>query len=576
MSSRQSLYNHLDGQSIMDTKALRAFALANAVKYEGRANQGAVIGQAIGADETLKKDMKALAKAVAAVIKDISGMTLEAQIAELQRIAPELLAPKPKEEKPRELPTLEGAEEGKVVTRFPPEPSKHLHIGHAVTALINFLEAKRYGGTFVLRFDDTNPDKCTNAYVDAIREDLHWLGAMPGKEIFASDHMQAYYDACVKLLKASEAYVCFCKQDVMRDLRFKGIACACKDVPVKEHVRHWQRMLDGQAAPGECIVRFVGDMQHPNGTLRDPVIMRIVTAAHYRHGTKYRVWPVYDFQSPIAEGFGGVTHILRSAEFDQRIELQELIKRKLGLPSQDVLQFGRVNVVGALTKGREIREKIENGEYVGWDDPRLVTLKALRRRGITPAALHELVFALGFEKGQSNVDWTIIAAMNRKLIDAESKRRFFVADPVHITIANAPAQSVEIYNHPEHPELGVRELAASKDFVITSEDASNLKDGNLYRLMECVNFRKQGSSYVFDSLDHETYKKQGRGIIHWLPAGGHVPAKVLMPDATTISGVVEKSAASLPAGTILQFERFGFVRLDRIENGIAHFWFAHK
>jgi glutamyl-tRNA synthetase len=560
----------------MDKSLIRKLALANAVKYGGKANPGAVVGGVIANHPDAKNDMKTLSKEIAAVIKEVNAMKPDAQLAELQKTAPELLAPKPKEEKTRELPRLEGMEKGKVVTRFPPEPSKTMHLGHVCAALLNYLEAKEHDGKFILRWEETNPEKSTQETLDFMREDFKWLGMVADKEVYASDYMDAYYEKAERLIKQKDAYVCFCDQDTMRDLRFKSIACACRDASVDQNLDNWRKMIDGTHREGKCVLRFVGDMQNPNGTLRDPVIMRIVEAPHFRHGTKYKVWPMYDFESPIAEDINGVTHIFRSAEFDQRIDLQNLIKQKLDLRTQEVLQFGRINVIGSITQGREIREKVQSGEYLGWDDPRLVTVAALRRRGIRPEALKELIYELGWDKGQVRLDYSIVAAISRKLVDGKTDRLFFLPNPISVRIEGAPSQTVELHRHPDHPERGQRIMKTGTEFLLPEDDFNKLEEGRLYRMMECLNFRKEGQKLVFDSKDVESYRKKSGGIMHWLPAEGNLKADIMMPDATTLHGVVEPGAKELKVDDVIQFERFGFCRLDRVEKDTHHFWFTNK
>jgi glutamyl-tRNA synthetase len=294
-----------------------------------------------------------------------------------------------------------------------------------------------------------------------------------------------------------------------------------------------------------------------------------------------------------------VTHILRSAEFELRIELQDLIRNKLDLPAIPSIEFGRINVTGALTQGRDIRAKIESGEYSGWDDPRLVTIKTLRRRGIVPASFRELIYDLGFGTGQANLDFSMIAAINRKIVDPTTPRRFFVADPVAIVVDKAPAKEAHLPVHPQNPDMGTRTLTvkAGQTVFITTED-SKRKD-KLLRLMDYCNITRKGNkdtSFVFDSPDIETFREKGGAIIHWLPDDQTVPCEIMMPDATVVKGVAEASIKDFKVGSLVQFERFGFCRLDAIEKaeGSASkggkkattaspgnaptykFWFTHK
>ncbi len=567
----------------MDDATIRAYILANAIKYDGKASAGAIIGQLIAQDPTVKDRMKDVAKKINELIKDVNKLGLEKQKAELMTLKPELLAPKPKEEKKRELPVLEGAVKGKVVTRIAPEPSKYLHMGHTIAFLVNEMEARLHDGQVILRFDDTNPEKETQEYVDSTKEDLAWLGIKPDQEIYASDCMDDYYEKAERLIKQKDAYVCFCKQETMRELRFAGKPCACRDASVDDNLSHWKAMLDGNAKEGSCVLRLKGDMENQNATLRDPVIVRIVEAPHYRHSSKYKAWPMYDFECAIIESMTGVTHVLRSAEFELRIALQDLIRNKLDLPAVPAIEFGRINVTGALTQGRDIRAKIESGEYTGWDDPRLVTIKTLRRRGITPAAFRELIYDLGFGTGQVNLDFSILSAINRKIIDPTTPRRFFVAEPVAVVIEGAPAKEAHLPVHPQNPDMGTRTLPvkAGQKVFITAEDSK--RTDKLLRLMDYCNVTRKGNketSFVFDSPDIETFREKGGAIIHWLPDDQTVPCEVMMPDATVVKGVAEASIKDLKVGSLVQFERFGFCRLDAVEGKgpttTYKFWFTHK
>jgi glutamyl-tRNA synthetase len=564
----------------MDDATIRAYVLANAVKYDGRAAAGAIIGQLIAQDPSVKDRMKEVGTRINEIVKEVNKLGLEKQTAELAKLKPELLAPKPKEERKRELPMLVSAEKGKVVTRFPPEPGKLLHLGHAAVILLNEMEARQWQGKFIFRYEETDPEKeYDQEVIEGMRDDMRWLGVKPDKEVFASDYMSVYYEKAERLIKQKDAYVCFCNQETMRDLRFKGIPCAHRDASVEQNLEDWKKMLT-TAKQGECVLRLKGDMENPNGTLRDPVLMRIITAPHFRHGKKYRVWPLYDFESPIAEDICGTTHILRSAEFDQRIELQDLIKQKLDLRAQEVITFGRINVMGSTTSGREMREKIAKGEYIGWDDPRLVTLKTLRRRGIQPKALRELVAELGWDKGQVNLDYSIVAAINRKILDEATPRRFFVPSPVAIIVEGAPAKEVHLPVHPQNPSLGTRTLRVREgQKVLIGLDDSKRKD-KLLRLMDYCNFVRKGKGFAYDSPDIESFRERGGAIVHWLPDDYTAPAEVMMPDATVLKGVVEPSVKELKIGSVVQFERFGFCRFDAVEGkgekAVYKFWFCHK
>ncbi len=557
---------------------IRKFALHNAVKYDGKANPGSVISKILGLGPTLKAKMKEVSKEVAAIVKEVNAMKPAAQLAELQQLAPEMLEDKQVEEKPRELPELPHAHMGKVVTRMPPEPSKYPHLGHAMAFLVSYLFAKKYQGKCLLRFEDTNPEKSTADFLQAIRDDLAWLGIKPDGETIMSNEMKLFYHAGETLIKTGYAYACFCNQDIMRDLRFKGVGCAHRETPVADNLKIWNDMINKKCKEGEVIIRFKGDMSSKNGVLRDPVLYRIDVHTHYLQGDKYAIWPLYDMASVVMEEHTGVTHVMRSAEFVLRAALHDQLRKCLGYRDLTIFEFGRFNVIGATTKGREIREIVETSK-MGWDDPRLVTLRALRRRGITPEAIRELVMEVGLKRDQANIDFTMIASINRKLIDPQTKRYFFVQDPIKIQITKAPTREVSLHLHPEHADWGNRKFVTHDTFFISKKDHDALLKGKLYRLMECLNFMMTAKGFEFDSQDVDAYRKHGESIMHWLPAEhAHdlVETEVVMPDATIVKGYAEHDVKSLKVNDVIQFERFGFCRLDKIDGDKRYFWYTHK
>ncbi|MBW2971257.1 glutamate--tRNA ligase, partial [Candidatus Woesearchaeota archaeon] len=333
-----------------DEQVILKYALQNAVRYDGKAQPGAVMGKVFS--ELKVKDKKELAKKVQQIIRDVNKLKLDEQKAKLEKLAPELLEKKKKEEK-KELPELKNAVKGKVVTRLPPEPSKYNHIGHAMSFLINYLYAKKYEGKCILRFEDTNPLKATQAFVDAMTTDvLDYLDIKPDKVVFASDDLPMLYKYAERLIENGKAYVCSCKQDKMRELRHCGKCCPCRENSVKENFDKWKKMLDREYKEGEVVLRLKGDIESCNHCMRDPVIFRIVFAEHYRQKNKYCVWPMYDFENAIEDSVNGVTYILRSNEFGtMRIELQNHIKELLGLSKQVIIHYGRFNITGATTQG---------------------------------------------------------------------------------------------------------------------------------------------------------------------------------------------------------------------------------
>jgi glutamyl-tRNA synthetase len=356
--------------------------------------------------------------------------------------------------------------------------------------------------------------------------------------------------------------------------------CSCRNKDHNTVKKEWENMKAGKYEEGELALRLKIDMTHKNAVMRDPVIFRLSYTPHYRQGTKYKVWPMYDFENSIEEGLLRVTHVLRSNEFETRIELQNYIRDLFGLPNPTIRQYARFNITGAVTQGRDIRNLIESGEYIGWDDPRLVTLRALKRRGIVKEAYYELAKIIGMSKAVSNLDFSVIESVNRKLLDESALRFFFIDNPVEIEIEKCPEQEIEMHVHPDkkiqEKTKGKRLFRTKSKFYVSKKDFEHMKNNELIRLMDCMNFKKENGKFIFDSIEYESYKDRGKQIIHWLPKDETIEIEIVMPDNTKIRGLAEKNISMLKVDDVIQFERFGFCRLDKKENGNYIFWYTHK
>ncbi|MBI2141613.1 glutamate--tRNA ligase [Candidatus Woesearchaeota archaeon] len=402
----------------------------------------------------------------------------------------------------------------------------------------------------------------------ALLEDIKYLGIQPVKVVSISSDLPMLYEQAEKLIRQGNAFVCFCSQEKMRELRHEGFGCSCRNDDTKRNLDEWKKVLGKNYKEGEAVLRLKGDMSSPNHVMRDPVLFRVTYKEHYLQGAKYCVWPLYDFANSVEDGTMGITHVMRSSEFGtMRIELQDRIKDLLKLPRQTIIQYGRFNVRGAVTQGREIRKLMETGAIKSWDDPQLVTIKALRRRGIQPETFWELAIEVGLSPTETNFDWQMISAFNRKVLDPKCSRYFYVENPQKATVKGAPQRKVELKLHPDAPERGSRQFFVSDAFYLSKKDLdaiSKLKGASLVRLMDCLNFKKSDSGFVFDSVEYERYRMSGSTIIHWLPADDKslLSVKVLMPDGSTSKGLAESATAGLKAGEIVQFARFGFCRLE--------------
>ncbi len=554
-------------------------ALENAIKFKGKANPKALTGAIIRSHPECKSDMPALMKQIATITAQINSLSLEAQQAKLLSLDPDFEKKQQaqKEErkaKANELPELPNAIMGNVVTRIPPEPSKYAHLGHAMSFLINYLYAKKYEGKAILRFDDTNPEKETQEYVDAINNDiLSYLGIEVSETLFASDHMQTYLDYAEQLIDKEEAYTCNCTN--ISEHRRAMTDCEHRNQEKNTIQQIWNDMCAGKH--DEYVLRLKIDMQNKNAVMRDPVIFRVVSAPHYRQGKKYSVWPMYDFETAIEEGLTGVTHVLRSNEFDQRIELHNYIGLLFGFEEVTYKHYGRYNVVGSTTQGREIRALIESGNYIGWDDPRLVTLQALKRRGIVKEAYYQLAKQIGLSKTQTNLDFGVISAVNRSLLDESAKRFFGVKNPVVVEVKNIPdeTKTFDLAYHP-HGKKGERKLVIAQSYYIEEEDHKGVALGSGVRFMDAMNVKKiDETTYEFISFAYD--KSLGYNLIHFVPKDGQeIKGEILLPTLEKQQIICESNTASLEVDDVIQFERYAFCRLDSKKNNELQFWFTHE
>ncbi|MEK6855708.1 MAG: glutamate--tRNA ligase [Nanoarchaeota archaeon] len=551
------------------SKEIKAYALRNAIEY-GKTDAGNVLSKLFqhGLD---KKDIKNVMPEIVKIVNEISKLSKVEQKKEFEKYKNLVVV---HEEKEKGLPEIDVSGLNNVVTRLAPEPSKYNHLGHGLSFLLNYLYSKKYNGRCLLRFEDTNPEKVSQEYVDAMKEDvLDYLDIKLDGIRYVSDDMDMLYKNAEKLIKMGKAYMCFCEREKMQDFRHKGIECGCRGKNTDKNIEEWTLFLKGKYKDGEAVLRIKGDMKSQNHVMRDSVIFRSLDFKHYRTGTKYKVWPMYDFYNPIEDSIMGVTLILRSNEFDMRVELQEYIKDLLELKKQQIVQYGRFNVVDFTTKGREIRELVDSGKLIGWDDPRLITLRALKRRGIQKEAIYELVKEIGLKKSQVNLEFNMIAAINRKLIDPIANRYSFVENPIELKIKGNPEiKEVEVQIHPNKKET--RKIKIGEKLFISKKDFEQLK-GKEVRLIHLYNFElgervvKSVVNGIWTSSDNKPIQK-----INWVSSG--VSVKILMDNGKWIEGIAESAVQDLKEGEMIQFERFGFCRLDRKNKGNLEFWFAHK
>ena len=393
----------------------------------------------------------------------------------------------------------------KIHTRFPPEPNGYLHIGSAKAIWINAMTAKKYGGLFNLRYDDTNPTKEDNEYVESIYRDLLWLGCEPtGGVFYGSDYFDKCYEYAVKLIKDGKAYVCDLSADEMREYRGTltepGKNSPYRDRTVEENLDLFERMKNGEFPDGAKTLRAKIDMASPNMNLRDPAIYRIVHTSHHRQGNKWCIYPLYDFAHPIQDATEGITHSLCSIEFENHRPLYDWVIDNIGFehkPHQ--WEFARLNVTYTVMSKRYLRQLVETGLVDGWDDPRMPTLCGLRRRGYTPSAIFDFVARAGVAKAYSVVDYELLEHCIREELNDTAPRRIAVLHPVKVVITNYPDEKEEFFevqNHPQHPEAGTRKLPFTKELYIDADDFAEVPPPKFFRLKPDGEVRLMGAYII--------------------------------------------------------------------------------
>ncbi len=400
---------------------------------------------------------------------------------------------------------LKANPELKIHTRFPPEPNGYLHIGSAKAIWINAMTAKKYGGLFNLRYDDTNPSKEDNEYVESIYEDLNWLGCAPtGGVYYGSDYFDKCYEYAVKLIKDGKAYVCDLTADELREYRGTltepGKNSPYRDRSVEENLDLFERMKNGEFADGTKTLRAKIDMSSSNMNMRDPAIYRIVHTSHHRQGNKWCIYPLYVYAHPIQDALEGITHSLCSIEFENHRPLYEWVIDNIGFevkPKQR--EFARLNVTHTVMSKRYLRKLVEEKLVDGWDDPRMPTLSGLRRRGYTPAAIFDFVARAGVAKAYSVVDYELLEHCIREELNDTAERRIAILHPIKVVVTNYPEGEVEYFevaNNPAHPECGTRKLPFTRELYIDADDFAEVPPPKFFRMKPDGEVRLMGAYIV--------------------------------------------------------------------------------
>ncbi|MAG47267.1 glutamate--tRNA ligase [archaeon] len=558
----------------MDNLILQ-YTLENALKYSGKANIGSVIGQLLQNDPKLKANVKELSQKVQETVKHVNSLSIEQQQKEFDNFNE-----KPRKEKKkrqsRTIPRLKNAK-GKVIMRFAPNPNGSLSLGHCRQALWNYFFVEKNKGSYLLRYDDTDPKvkvPLKEAY-NWIKEDLQWLNVKVNKTAIQSKRLSTYYKYAEKLVKQNNAYVCTCNPEKFRKLIQKSIICPCRELSSLEQLKRWKSMFK-KYKEGEAVLRIKTNIMHSNPAVRDWPAFRIVKKSKHPLNKTNKVWPLLNFASAIDDHDFKVTHILRGTDLEISDRRQKYIYDYFNWQYPETMYSGKLLYEGVKST-TQIKQLIDENKLLGWDDPRLGTIRALRRRGIQKETIINFIKDSGIGKSDIHVALENLYALNKSFIDKTSNRYFAVIDPIKLTIENSPEKEVKINFHPDYPKNGSRSFNVNKNFYIQKQDFTSLKKDKLYRLMDCLNFTFNNTEYTYNSEDHETYEKQGEKIMHWLPQSkGLIDIEILMDNGTLVKGLAESSVKKLKVDDIIQFYRVGFVRLDKKQKNKLTFYYAHR
>ncbi len=507
---------------------------------------------------------------------------------------------------------LQNKKHDEIITRFPPEPNGHLHIGHARAIVTDFESAIAYGGYTNLRFDDTNPVKEDESYVQAIIKDIRWLGYEPKQILFASDYFDEMYERAIILIKKGLAYVDHQTAEMIAqtrgDVNTPGIESPYRNRSVEENLQLFKDMKAGKFKEGECVLRAKIDMSSPNMNMRDPVIYRISFAHHHNTKDKWCIYPMYDYAHPLEDAIEGITHSLCSLEFEDHRPLYDWVVRETEMPKiPRQIEFGRLNIENAVLSKRFLRAIVEDGKVLGWDDPRMPTLAGMRRRGYTPRAIRNFILSTGLSKVNSTVSTDMLEAAVRDDLQDVAYRAMAVIDPLKVTITNYPEDEIEYLEasyHPDHETYGSRKIPFSKQLYIEREDFVLEKPNKKYKRLALgievrlfhayfikaneVKYDENGEiSEVLVTYDKETKSGSGfderkpNGTIHFVEASQAIPAtfnffEPLIKDDKTLSllerfndhswhvknGFVEHALANTNPQDKYQFIRNGYFNVD--------------
>ncbi|MEM3383401.1 MAG: glutamate--tRNA ligase [Nitrososphaerales archaeon] len=573
---------------------IRKHALLNAYKHNGKCEPNAVLGKVLSERPDLKNVVKELYISLKQIVDEVNQLSLDEQLSILKTDFPEAImeVSKAKFEEKKLPPLPEANKYAKIVTRFSPNPDCVLHLGSARAIILSHDYARQYKGKFILRFEDTDPrlKKASLIFYDLIKEDLKWLECRWDEEFIQSDRLSIYYKIVEDLINVNGAYVCTCQPTNFRDYIALGKACPCRNLTLDDQMRRWEDMLDGKYKEGQAIVRVKTDLNHPNPAVRDWPALRIVDTIKHPHprvGSKYHIWPLYNFAAGVDDHLMGITHIIRGKEHLTNTVRQMYMYKHLGWNYPVAIHYGRLKIEGAVLSKSRIIQGIKDGLYEGFDDPRLATFLALRRRGIHPDAIRKLIYDVGIKPVDVTLSWQNLYSYNKQIIDKVASRYFAIIDMIELQVYGVKEDLRAILpKHPDDKAKGNREIKIYQENGVTKvfvskADIELILSKPIIRLMGLMNvdnvkFEGNHLRASFKGLSVHEAKAANAPIIHWLPIHEFVRIILVMPTGEKIEGIAEKSLADEPINSLVQLERIGFGRIDSKSDDKIIIYFTSK
>ncbi len=565
---------------------IERMALENAVSFNGVAKPEAVLGKLLGANPGLRSRVKEIIPIVQEITERVNSLSLAEQAELLQRLGGFQRVEKTVRQELPPLPRAEGFTQ--TVLRFAPNPDGPLTLGNARPAVLCHYYARRMSGKFILRFEDTSPSvkpPLREAY-DWVLEDLKWLGIEPDEVYYQSERLGTYYEHAETFLERGFAYVCLCKPEEFRVFERKGKPCPHRDQGPSVNLSLWDKMLSGGLGPGEAVVRVKTDMKHPNPAVRDWPALRIDLAEHPRV-RGFRVWPLYNWACAIDDYEMKISHVIRGKEHMTNEVRQSYVFQYLKAPQPVSIHIGRVGLEKSVLSKSKIMKGWSQGLYESLDDPRLGTLRALRRRGFRPEVIRRVILDMGLNITEAMVKWENLYAYNREAVDWDAERYYFVKNPLRMIVRNVPGEvEARLSRHPSRPELGFRLLSVKPsrgtvELFVSADDVSDTSPGSRIRLISLFNVEiesiNQEAGLVESSFKGTDVPGRTAGVklIQWVLPDDAVETRVLMPDASLAEGFGESELTKLPPGRMIQLVRFGFCVVEKASSSMVELVFSH-